>query len=119
MPLDPNLDEYRQQLAIWNLEFWGCQGEPVTTLGLVWGTPRLSAGDVSRLIDAYLLATDAPTAELGLSPVEYEEMKSALERLAAPYIADGSAEPSKPRCSSGNGGAGGEATSAAGAGGEP
>jgi hypothetical protein len=121
VPLTPDLSEYRQQLAVWDLEFWGCQGKPVRTFGLVWGMPQLSAGDVTALIEAYLVATDAPAAELGLSPLEYEQMKSALERLAAPYIVDPSTEPSNPSCDLDSGGAGGAAneTRAAGAGGTP
>lgn len=118
VPVGPNLDEYRQQLTIWNLEFWGCQGLPVTTFGLVWGTPQLSAGDASALIDTYLTATDAAKAALELSPGEYKEMKSALERLAEPYITNDSTEPSKPACDAGSGGAGGVAAGA-GAGGSP
>lgn len=120
VPLGPNLDEYRQQLTIWDLEFWGCQGEPVTTFGLVWGTPELSSGDVAALIEAYLVATDAVDAQLGLSPAEYREMKSALERLGVPYIADRSSEPSNPSCGAGGaGGEGGAGSAGAASGGAP
>lgn len=117
VPIGSDLDEYRQQLTIWDLEFWGCQGEPVTTFGLVWGMPELSAGDVTLLIDAYMVATEAPEAELGLSPAEYSQMKTALERLAVPYTASNSTEPSNSAaCNTGGGGEGGGAGEAGGAG---
>ena len=107
VPRDPELDSYRQQLTIWDLEFWGCQGDPVQDFGLVWGRPELSRGDVTLLVDAYMAANDAPEAELQLSPAEHREMKSALERLAAPYVTSESNEPSRPSCVTGAGGAGG------------
>ena len=114
VPLGPNLDDYRQQLVIWNLQFWGCQGQPVGDFGLVYGTPPLSAGDASLLIELYLTAA---TAELDLSPSELDDMRGALERLAKPWIVSDSSEPSASVCSTDAGGAGGAA--AAGAGGAP
>ena len=112
VPLKPDLDEYRQQLVVWDLEFWGCQGNPVTNFGLVWGTPALSAGDAKLLIEQYLTTTNA---ELELSTDERAEMKAALDRLAEPLISSPSEQPSKSSCVQNTGGAGG----AAGAGGAP
>lgn len=112
VPLKPDLDEYRQQLVVWDLEFWGCQGNPVKDFGLVWGTPALSAGDANLLIEHYL--TTANT-ELTLSTDERVEMKAALDRLAEQLISSPSEEPSQSRCVTNTGGAGG----AAGAGGAP
>ena len=111
VPLKPDLDEYRQQLVIWDLEFWGCQGNPVTNFGLVWGTPALSAGDASILIELYLTAANA---ELELSTDERTEMKAALDRLAEPLISSPSEDPSQSSCvddtgsPSGTPGAGGD-----------
>lgn len=104
VPLGTQLDEYRQQLVVWSLEFWGCQGRPVETFGLVYGTPALSAGD-ARILNQHYLAT--AEAELDLSPGEYVQMQTALERLANPLITSASSEPSQSVCTGGAGGAGG------------
>jgi len=122
VPLGPNLDEYRQQLVIWNLEFWGCQGQPVSDFGLVFGTPQLSTGDASLLIELYLATADA---ELQLSPDERDDMKAALDRLAKQLIFSPSSEPSHSQCpveaggagSSGGAGSGGAGSGGAGSGG--
>jgi hypothetical protein len=67
------------------------------------------------LIEHYIAVA---TAELTLSPPEIAEMRAALERLAAPLIADPSLEPSQSRCDTESGGAGGmPAEPAGGAGG--
>ena len=97
---------------IWNLQLWGCQGQPVGDFGLVYRTPPLSAGDANLLIELYLTAA---TAELDLRPSELDDMRGALERLSKPLIVSDSSEPSASVCPTGAGGAGG--AGAAGAGG--
>lgn len=106
VPLGEDLDEYRQQLVIWNLEFWGCQGKAVSDFGLVYGTPALSAGDASLLIEHYLTTVDA---EVQLSTDERSEMKAALDRLAEQLISSPSEEPSQSSCVTNTGGAAGAA----------
>lgn len=115
VPLKPDLDEYRQQLVVWDLEFWGCQGSPVDDFGLVWGTPALSAGDAKLLIEHYLTTVNT---ELQLSTDERVEMKAALDRLAEQLISSPSEEPSQSSCVDNTGGAGG-AAGVAGAAGAP
>jgi hypothetical protein len=110
VPLGSDLDEYRQQLVVWSLEFWGCQGNPVTDFGLVWGTPELSAGDAGLLVDHYIATANA---ELALSIEERVDMASALNRLSEQLISSASVLPSQSSCMRNIGGAGG----AAGAGG--
>jgi hypothetical protein len=109
VPLGSNLDEYRQQLVIWDLQFWGCQGAPVNDFGLVWGTPALSVGDANLLIEHYLTTVDA---ELQLSTDQRIEMKAALDRLAEQLISSSSEEPSQSSCVDNTGGAGGAAGAA-------
>lgn len=104
VPLGPNLDEYRQQLVVWNLEFWGCQGKPVSDFGLVYGMPALSAGDADLLVELYLATVDA---ELQLSSEEKSVMKAALDRLAKPLISSPSADPSHSSCVDESGGTAG------------
>ncbi len=58
-----------------------------------------------KLATAWLEYSDAQ-AELDLSPLESEQMRAALERLAKPLVTDPSFEPSKSECSAGAGGAG-------------
>jgi hypothetical protein len=99
-----DLATFKNDLLSFNYAFWGCTGTPpVDTFALVFGTPPLSQGDVEALIDLYL--ADAH-AELDLSPLESEQMRAALERLAKPLVTDPSFEPSKSECSAGAGGAG-------------
>lgn len=50
------LVDYKNELVIWSLELWGCQGTPVDTFALVHGTPTLSPGDVTLLTDHYMAA---------------------------------------------------------------
>jgi hypothetical protein len=111
MPRRAPLGTFRSELNVFNLTFWGCQGAPVETFGLVYMTPPLSAGDAAILIDMYLQAAQA---ELKLSPLEATEMRAALERLAKRVVVDPSLEPSSSICDQGSGGAGG----AGGAGGD-
>jgi len=106
IPVGSPLYDFRNKLVTWSLELWGCQGLPVDTFALVHETPALSSGDVGLLIGHYMAAAQN---ELDLSATEHEEMQAALERLAAPLIADNSSEPSRSQCASngGTGGAGG------------
>lgn len=99
---------YRDRLVTFNLEFWGCQGDPVTDFALTYDAPDLSRGDVDILVEHYL---DVVTEELDLSAPERSEMQAALYRLAAPQIASDSSEPSQSSCpvEMGGGGAGGGA----------
>jgi hypothetical protein len=105
----PGLAQYRNDLAAWSYAFWGCGADPVTTFGLVYGTPPLSEGDAHQLIDMYL---ETAKADLGMSPGEVEDMRAALERLSQLVVTDASAAPSQPgsnpRCAAA-GGSGGEA----------
>ena len=105
--------DFLNDLIVWNLELWGCQGEPVQSFALIYGEAPLSAGDAALLIEYYL---DAALEELDMSEPELDEMKAALERLSEPLIDDPSTEPSQPRCDTGAAGAGG-AENEAGAGG--
>ncbi|HVY32364.1 MAG TPA: hypothetical protein VHB79_37765 [Polyangiaceae bacterium] len=114
IPLQPNqaLVDYKNRLVTWSLEFWGCQGAPVTDLALVYPQASLSRGDATILIQYYL---DVADAQLDLSPPEHAEMKAALECLAAPLIVSDSEEPSQSKCpvNTGSGGAGGAGPDAA------
>lgn len=107
IPRRQDLIDMRNELISWSRRFWGCEGLPVETFPLVWGTPALSRGDAAIAMDHYLAASKK---ELALSPLEYDEMEAALARLAKPLIQDQSTEPSRPSCSGGEGGSGGEAT---------
>ncbi|MDF3066849.1 MAG: hypothetical protein K0R38_2450 [Polyangiaceae bacterium] len=105
VPRRQDLIDMRNELITWNRRFWGCEGLPVTTFPLVWGTPALSQGDATIAMELYLAASKK---ELALSRVEYEEMEAALARLAKPLVQDPSTDPSKPSCNpSGGGGEGG------------
>jgi hypothetical protein len=95
IPRKDDLVPFQNALLVSNLELWGCQGKPVENFALVYGTPELSQGDVTILIDEYMAAADL---ELELSPPEFDDMKAALERLAEPLIASASTEPSQPNC---------------------
>jgi hypothetical protein len=109
IPLEQEpLIDFKNRLVIWSLDLWGCQGDPVTDLALVYGTPPLSPGDVTLLIDHYMTAAQN---ELDLSRDEFDELQAALHRLAAPLIVGTSTEPSNPQCmeSGGAGGGGGAA----------
>jgi hypothetical protein len=103
---------FRNELVIWSLDFWGCQGAPVDTFALVYDAPALSPGDVTLLVDHYMTAAQS---QLDLSPGEFEEMQAALRRLATPLITGSSTEPSNPQCLA-VGGAGGNGPGAAGSG---
>jgi hypothetical protein len=120
IPLQPQkaLIDYKNRLVTWSLEFWGCQGAPVTDLALVYPQASLSQGDATILIQYYL---DVADAQLDLSPVEHAEMKAALERLAAPLIVSNSEEPSQSKCpvNTGAGGAGGAGPDPTGSAGVP
>lgn len=123
LPIDAGkkLDDFYNDLSVWNYNFWGCGTTPVTTFGLVYETPAISAGDAQKLIDFYVAAVDA---DVTLSPLEEKEMREALARLSKLVITDSSLEPSKPGSNpkeachpSTDGGAGGGG--AGGAGSEP
>lgn len=113
IPRKQDLIDMRNELISWNRRFWGCEGIPVQSFPLVWGTPALSQGDAAVAIDIYLTASKT---ELELSPLEYDEMKAALQRLAGPLVVDPSNEPSQPSCApDGAAGMGGYAGGAGGA----
>jgi hypothetical protein len=102
--VEQDLIDFKNGLVVWNLQLWGCQGAPVNTFALVSGTPALTAGDATALIDHYMAVTKA---ELHLSTPEFDEMRAALERLAKPLITDATTEFSNPQCATGAGGGGG------------
>ena len=107
------LIDYLNRLRAWSLEFWGCQGEPVTDFALAYDQPPLSRGDSSILIQLYL---DLVDTEVDLSAPERAVMQAALQRLAAPLLVSDSPEPSRPKCTvdPGVGGAGGADSAGAG-----
>lgn len=105
IPRKQDLIDMRNELISWNRRFWGCEGLPVETFPLVWGTPALSQGDADIAMNLYLTASKQ---ELALSPREYDEMKAALDRLATPLVQDASLEPSQASCEPSGGGGGGE-----------
>jgi hypothetical protein len=105
---EADLIAFRNQLPTWSYDFWGCVGAPpVDSFGLVFGTPSLTQADVEVLIGHYMsIAQD----ELSLSPLEADEMRAAMERLAAPLVTDPSPDVSNSQCGGGGGaGAGGAA----------
>ncbi len=105
---------FLNNLVTWNIGFWGCLNQPpVSGFALIHGEAPLSAGDAALLIEHYIAVA---TVELTLSPLEITEMRAALERLAAPLIADPSTEPSQPDCADGGAGGAGGAPGGAGAG---
>jgi hypothetical protein len=108
IPRKDELVPFQNELVVWNLELWGCQGKPVESFALVFGTPTLSQGDAAILIDLYMTAAKN---DLELSPPEFAELKAALERLAQPLLDSPSSEPSQPNCPVEMGGAGGAAGS--------
>ena len=87
IPRGDDLVPFKNELVVWNLELWGCQGKPVDTFALVFGTPGISEGDATILVDTYMTAADD---ELDLSSPEFTEMKAALERLAHPLVTSSS-----------------------------
>jgi hypothetical protein len=95
---------FLNDLQRWNLAFWGCGDDPVSSFALIFGVAPLSAGDASALIEKYMAVA---TLELDLSPAEITEMQSALERLSQQVIADPSTELSGADCDTGAGGVGG------------
>lgn len=103
--------DFLNNLAVWNLRFWGCFAEGVSNFGLIYEPAPLSQGDAELLIDHYLRAA---TTELQLSSAEDAEMRAALERLARTVVVDPSSLPSHVDCLSGAGGAGGAPSGAGG-----
>jgi len=115
VPRGQALADLVNQLVSFSYNLWGCERTlPVDQFGLVLGTPALSRGDVSVLIDQYLTAAQKT---LDLSPEERETMQAALLRLAKPLNPSASEEPSRSACSENTGGAGGVSSGGAAAGG--
>lgn len=115
VPRGQALADLVNQLVSFSYNLWGCERTlPVDQFGLVLGTPALSRGDVSVLIDQYLTAAQKT---LDLSAEERETMQAALLRLAKPLNPSASDEPSRSACSENIGGAGGVSSGGAAAGG--
>jgi hypothetical protein len=113
-------------LNVWNQRFWGCKALGVETFPLLWEQPDvLTRGDVDRLIELYIQVLDGILEldqQATLSPNETTEMREALERLSERMITDPTLDFSHPEClvpPAGEGGAGGEGSNLAGAGGKP
>jgi hypothetical protein len=107
---------FLNDLQRWNLAFWGCSDDPVSSFALIFGTAPLSAGDASALIEKYMAVA---TADLELSPMEIVEMQAALARLSQQVIADPSTELSGADCDTSAGGAGGAGAGGVGGASEP
>lgn len=116
---------YLNVLKAWNPGFWGCKDAGVETFALLWKQPDvLTRGDLDRLITLYIQVLDRDLelrSQAGLSPAEIAEMRAALERLGQGMVTDPTLDFSHPECllpPAGEGGAGGDGATQAGAGGQ-
>jgi hypothetical protein len=93
---EDTLSDFQNALIAWNLQFWGCNGQTTTTLGIVRaGFDGVTAADVDRLVDHYVAAA---TEVLSMSSPEALSMREAFAELAAAATLRASNEFSLSRC---------------------
>jgi hypothetical protein len=78
---EDTLSDFENALVAWNLQFWGCNGQTTTTLGIVRaGFDEITSTDAARLVDHYV---EAATGLLSMSSSEQLSMRDALAHLVA------------------------------------
>jgi hypothetical protein len=70
---------FLNRLIRWNIDLWGCSGNPPDDFGLLYEEVALTSADADALIEIYM---QAAITELELSAKEIDEMRAALEHLA-------------------------------------
>jgi hypothetical protein len=70
---------FLNRLLRWNIDLWGCSGDPPDDFGLLYEEVPLTSADADALIEIYM---QAAITELELSATEIDEMRAALEHLA-------------------------------------